>query len=135
MLYEITHVRPSRRGQSKRWFTSIDMDLFVWFRNGVPVHFQLYIDKRARERVICWDIRDGFNCYLVNNTANDECYGLSPVAVSFSRLELRVLARSFLAACENIDADLGDYIYARLMEIPDQQEVTPVYHSEPIVAR
>ena len=123
MLYEITHVRQSRRSQTKRWFTCLDMDLFVWFRQGVPVHFQLYFDKLGNEKVICWDLREGFTSYHVNSgeTTPDQFKQTPLLKTSFRKLDLRVVARNFLAACEHIDTGISDFVYARLMEIPSRQ--------------
>jgi len=123
LLYEITHVRQSRRPQNKRWFTSPDMDLFVWARDGMPVHFQLYLDKAGAEKVICWNIHQGFTSYQVNNGAADpDRYKQTPLLkTSFMQLNPRVIARNFLAACEHIDTGISDFVYARLMEIPNRQ--------------
>jgi len=45
MLCEIPHIRLENRRLTKRWFTSSEIDLFVWFNDGAPVRFQLCIDK------------------------------------------------------------------------------------------
>ena len=123
LLYEITHVRQSRRPQNKRWFTSPDMDLFVWARDGMPVHFQLYIDKLGAEKVLCWNIQQGFTSYHVNDGETQAGrYKQAPLLkTSFKQLNLRMIARNFLAACEHIDTGISDFVYARLMEIPTRQ--------------
>lgn len=120
MLYEITHIRQSRRPRIKRWFTSQEMDLFVWTRTGMPVHFQLYFDKSGTEKVICWDIHEGFTSYHVNNgeTSPDRYKQTPLLRTSFMRLDLRVIARDFLAACTHVDTGISDFVYARLMEMP-----------------
>lgn len=108
------------------------MDLFVWVRDGMPVHFQLYIDKSAAEKVICWDIREGFTSYHVNNGATDpDRYKQAPLLkTSFMQLNLRMIARNFLAACEHIDTGISDFVYARLMEIPTRQNHDDTDHRD-----
>ncbi len=67
MLYEIAHPRQSNRSQLKRWFTCCDMDLFIWYRENVPLRFQLSYDKRNEEKAISWDYNLGFRHYRVDN--------------------------------------------------------------------
>jgi len=33
------------------------MDLFVWFKDGAPVHFQLCIDKLKSGKIESWKIK------------------------------------------------------------------------------
>jgi len=111
MFYEINAARSSKRPVNMRWFTSLDMDLYLWFRDGVPVRFQLSYDKPENESVIFWSDFD-FRTYRV------ECgdYVHNPVACS----DIQRIARNFLASSEYIDTGISDFIYARLMECPQQ---------------
>lgn len=88
-MYEIIHTRQTNRSYIKRWFSSREMDLFVWSRGGIPIRFQLAYDKLSNEKAINWDQHD-----------------------------LAIIAHEFLAACERIDIGLSGFIYARLMEQP-----------------
>ena len=127
MLHEITHLRQSDRNHVKRWFTSRDMDLFIWFRNGEPVRFQLTYDKRDKEKAICWNFHLGFSHYLVDTgeTRLDH-YKQTPILITLcSQQNLTTLAREFLGDSENIGFGLSDFIYARLMAHP----TIPAKHS------
>jgi len=120
MLHEIPHLRQSNRSHIKRWFTSQDMDLFVWFHKNVPVRFQLSYNKPDREKSICWDFHRGFHHYLVDSgeTFPDQ-YKQTPLLISLcNQRDLTTIARNFLAGSEKIDIGLSDFIYARLMEYP-----------------
>ncbi len=120
MLYEIPHLRQSKRSVQKRWFTSRDMDLFIWFHNDAPVRFQLTYDKRSIEKAISWNVHHGFRHYLVDTGEYHlEHYKQTPILIeSDARKNLTAIARNFLAASENISIGLADFIYARLMAQP-----------------
>ena len=126
MLYEIPHLRQSKRSYVKRWFTSRDMDLFIWFRNSEPVRFQLTYDKRGKEKAICWNFHLGFNHYLVDTGENRlDHYKQTPILINLcEQQDMTTIARDFLAASENISISLSDFIYSRLMAHP----TVPVQH-------
>ncbi|MBT8120072.1 MAG: hypothetical protein KJN89_10185 [Gammaproteobacteria bacterium] len=118
MMYEITHTRQTNRSYNKRWFSSREMDLFVWSRGGVPIRFQLAYDKLSNEKAINWDQHQGFHHYLVDSgEILPDQYKQTPVLNPVcDQHDIVIIAREFLAACEQIDVGLSDFIYARLME-------------------
>ena len=120
MLYEIPQLRQSNRIQVKRWFTSRDMDLFIWLHKNVPVRFQLAYNKRDTEKAINWDLQKGLRHYLVDSGETDlEHYKQTPILIDMrDQIDIASIARNFLVACEKIDTGLSDFIYARLMEHP-----------------
>ena len=119
MLYEISHLRQSNRSHVKRWFTSRDMDLFVWFHKNVPVRFQLAYNKCNGEKAISWNFQLGFQHFVVDNGEIPGRYKQTPLMIDLCEQQnMTTIARDFLAACEKIDIGLSDFIYARLMEYP-----------------
>ena len=66
MLREI----PSRQiaGEPlRRWFTSPDMDLFVWLgEDGAPTGFQLCYDKQVHEHALTWTEAAGYSHMAVD---------------------------------------------------------------------
>lgn len=118
MLNEIAHLRQSNRCHLKRWFTSRDMDLFIWLRKGMPVRFQLAYNKRSSEKAITWSNHLGFRHYLVDSgeTMPDK-YKQTPLLLNISGLQnFSSVARDFLAASNNMEIGLSDFIFARLVE-------------------
>jgi hypothetical protein len=89
MLYEIPYIRQESHRLTKRWFTSPDMELFVWFKDS-----QLLSKTRKKTR------------HPALHDAEGEPSSLAQIA------------RDFLAASECIDAGISDFIFARLMERP-----------------
>ena len=127
MLYEIPQLRQSNRRLLKRWFTSRDMDLFIWFHKKVPVRFQLAYNKRDTEKAINWDSQKGLRHYLVDSgEINLEHYKQTPILIDLcdqnlcDQKNIATVARNFLAACEEIDIGLSGFIYARLIEHPPE---------------
>ena len=124
MLYEIPRPRQSNRHHRKRWFTCCDMDLFIWFSDDTPVRFQLTYDKGRQEKAINWDFDLGFRHYLVDSGETFPAlypghYKQTPVMIDLcDQQNLASIARDFLAASENIDTGIADFIYARLMAHP-----------------
>lgn len=137
-LYEIPHIRQENRRLKKRWFTSTEMDLFIWFRESIPVRFQFCFDKPDNEQAISWDYHRGLRYYLVDDgdtvcvpcSAGNCSSGFKQTPI-FNDVRhqhlgtklnsqpcLATIARNFLAASEHIDIGIADFIYARLMEYP-----------------
>lgn len=133
MLYEIPHLRQSKRSGVKRWFTSQDMDLFIWFHNNEPVRFQLTYDKCNREKAISWNFHLGFNHYLVDTGETElDHYKQTPILLDLcTQNNISTVAREFLAASNNISVSLSDFIYARLMAhqtTPSKHNVVHIIH-------
>ncbi len=120
MLVQISHLRQSNRSLVKRWFTSLDMDLFIWYRKNTPVKFQLSYNKRNDEHAISWDFHHGFRHYLVDTGECDPAeYKRTPLLIDVCAQEnLASLPRDFLVASENIEIGVSDFIYSRLMAYP-----------------
>ena len=134
MLHEITHLRQSNRSLIKRWFTSLDFDLFIWYHKNTPVKFQLAYDKRSNEHAISWDFHQGFRHYSVDSGEDDlSQYKRTPILNNASHQKhLTTLARDFLVASENIDIGVSDFIYSRLMAyqvVPARHNVVHIDHS------
>lgn len=67
MLSEIPHIRQENRRLTKRWFTSSEMELFVWLQDSAPVRLQLCIDKQNHEQAIDRGYHHGFRFYTVEH--------------------------------------------------------------------
>jgi len=52
---------------SRRWFTSPDIDLYVWLGDdGSPTGFQLCYDKQGREHALTWTEANGYSHMAVD---------------------------------------------------------------------
>jgi len=121
MLHEISNVK--QRPQLRRWFADNDMDLFVWFSKQAPIGFQLSYNKQDDEKAICWEIENGFHHYSVDSGEIEPIkYKMSPLYSPDDDFDRRDIARAFLHNSENVEANLADFIYTRLLEYPGPGE-------------
>ena len=70
--------------------------------------------------MITWDTNHGFHHYLVDTgEINLQHYKQTPLFThTNANKNMSKLAHDFLSACANIDTDISDFIFARLMELP-----------------
>ena len=120
MLQEILPARHTGKSRFKRWFNSRDMDLFIWFNQGVPVRFLLSYNKLKNEHAFGWAQDEGLNHYRVDTGEEfTGSYKQSPIMFEAeSDFDARQLAHDFLRRSDNIEASLADFIFARLLEYP-----------------
>ena len=119
VLREITAIRQKPSDPQRRWFTDADMDLFIWFRNQVPVRFELSCGKGGIENSISWKRDTGFSQHWVDDGENRPGkYKMTPILLGQTEVNIRQVARDFLAASETMETALADFIYARLLEYP-----------------
>lgn len=119
MLREITAVRQNSSELQRRWFTDADMDLFVWFRDQIPARFQLSYGKGSIEYSINWKRDAGFSHYCVDDGENRPGrYKMAPILLDQTEINICQIARDFLAASEDMETALADFIYACLLEHP-----------------
>lgn len=129
MLREITTIRTFSTNR-RRWFSDADMDLYIWFHNQVPVQFQLTYNKQQDEHAISWDNTSGFRHNRVDDgehTVSD--YKMSPILLADGEFDAITVARKFLLASDYLDATLADFIYARLIEYPQQHKLSSGPHT------
>ncbi|HEX4869144.1 MAG TPA: hypothetical protein VFV15_00260 [Moraxellaceae bacterium] len=65
-LLELPPAPPSPEGLARRWFSSAEMDLIVWSRNGAVVAFQLCHGKPLAEQSLTWRQGQGFSSQAVD---------------------------------------------------------------------
>ena len=117
MLREISSTRQNNNHKLKRWFTDANMDLFIWFKDQVPVCFQFSYKDSAQEHAISWHINHGFDHSLVRSKNYRTQYRL-PASTSTTDFNPARAARAFLQASDQIETTLADFIFARLLEYP-----------------
>ena len=131
MLREISSTQQSHQNKLKRWFTDADMDLFIWFRNQVPVCFQLSYNKQQQEHSVSWHIESGFTHNLVKPGNRPSKYRMSFIHSPECEFDVATTAQNFLRASqESIEVPLADFIFARLLEFPSQHDK----HSNQVIA-
>lgn len=125
MLKE-TSLKQINSATSRRCFTDSDMDLYIWFIGEMPVRFHLVWNKRGLIQSVGWNNETGF----INSRFNPFEFllllcGAGPLHRDNTEFNIAALANRFLRNCENIEATLADFIYARLLEYPGRAETFP----------
>lgn len=123
MLREITANHQNNHRKIKRWFTDSNMDLFIWFKNQVPVCFQLSYNKRQQERSINWHIEAGFTHSLIRPKNCTAKYRIPATHSPEYAFDAMTVAREFLQASDHIDTALADFIFSRLIEYPGRPSI------------
>ena len=123
MLREISSTQQNTHGKLKRWFTDSNMDLFIWFKNQVPVCFQLCYNKQQQEHSVSWHIDAGFTHHRVKPGSHQSKYRTSFMQSVECEFDAATNAHAFLLASQDcIEASLADFIFARLIEFPKQHD-------------
>ena len=117
-LHEISPISPTIHSLNKRWFTCRKMNLIVGTHKNMPVNFKLSIKKSGQIQTLSWDIQNGFHQFTDLTVKANSDQHRAPAIFKFKQNDLATIRRDFLAACENIEVGLTDFIYARLMEYP-----------------
>ena len=119
-LREIRAVRQNAGEHSRRWFTSEDLDLYVWVNESdTPVKFQLCYDKVGVERALTWSQDRGF---AHDNVDAGETGGLrhkaAAVLIADGVLDATRLAKIFSEAAKELPAEIHRFVMDKLVTHP-----------------
>jgi hypothetical protein len=71
VLREISSARQVPGDEKRRWFTSENLDLYVWVdEEGAPLGFQLCYDKVFREHALSWTEGAGYSHMAIDDGAS-----------------------------------------------------------------
>jgi len=83
MFREIKEANRKRREPKRRWYTDLNMDLFVWFNeNDELVSYQLTYDKPHAEKALIWSEEKGFSHLGVDDGTRPGKHPGSPLLVA-----------------------------------------------------
>ncbi|MCD6060512.1 MAG: hypothetical protein K0S16_823 [Moraxellaceae bacterium] len=102
----------------RRWFTSVSMDLVVWFgQDGALQAFHLCYGKPLQERALTWRAGAGF-AHLTVDDGSPESLGhkSTPVLQAVDGLSPGEVRSAFLAATNGLPATVVTTVQQRLDE-------------------
>ena len=67
MLNEIKHVSQIKHEAKRRWFTSSEMDLMLWFDGRELIAWQFCYDKNQEEHALSWKKDIGYSHLIVDD--------------------------------------------------------------------
>jgi hypothetical protein len=106
--------------QHRRWFSSDDFDLIVWFDGfGAIAQFELCYDRSDTERALTWSPTHGYRFWRVDTgDASGYMYGMTPILepddTEFPKD--RVIA-TFVEATDALDPAIRSFVVQRLQEV------------------
>jgi hypothetical protein len=116
-LVEIIHVRQVPGDPRRRWFSSDDMDLIVWYDDSdAPIGFQLCYDKLRSERTLRWEPELGYRHMAIDNGESgiSPRYKATPILVADGHFDARRVANIFTASSRHIPPDIVQFVSLKL---------------------
>ncbi|MES2296214.1 MAG: hypothetical protein V4582_04190 [Pseudomonadota bacterium] len=117
MLREIPSTRQIPGESPRRWFTSIAMDLIVWFDgDGQPKGFQFCYDKGRAEQALTWQRDVGLTHMQVDDGESGEAlhYKAAPMLAPRAQFDRVHVAAVLAEALEHLPPDIAAFVSARL---------------------
>lgn len=118
-LREIALARQHPGEPRRRWFTSSDIDLFVWVDDaGAPVGFQLCYDKSSREHALTWTEERGFSSMAVDcGESRPARYKGSPILVTDGIIDAPRILEEFRREAGALPAEIVRMVEAKLGQL------------------
>jgi hypothetical protein len=121
MLREIPAARQIPGEPKRRWFTSQNMDLFVWTSDeGSPIGFQLCYDKQSREHALTWTDAVGFGHTAVDGgESRPGRYKGAPILVANGAVDTGHILEQFRLEAASLPVELVHLIEGRIAQLSE----------------
>ncbi|MEJ5285315.1 MAG: hypothetical protein WHS77_09745 [Brevinematales bacterium] len=114
MLKEIKNVSQIPGEKKRRWFSSPDFDLFVFFENDEIVEFQLSYNKKDKEKIVIWSKEVGFSHQAVDEGDHPGKIKRSPIIVPDGIFNKKEVLEDFIKESKNIDKKIANFVSEKL---------------------
>jgi hypothetical protein len=119
MLRELKRVRQVRGEPRRRWFSSSDCDLIVWYEESRTVGFQICYDKGRAEKALTWKAPGSYTHMGVDDGEGRPArYKATPILVADGHFDARKVTDLFRRESGEVPADLVEFIAAKLGDYP-----------------
>jgi hypothetical protein len=121
MLTELQNVRQTDAEFRRRWFSSPDMDLIVWYGEAEePEAFELYYDKTVAEHVLAWRKDSGYSHLAVDDGEQKPAlnYKQTPILIADGTMDARRIGSVFADAAVGLPAELLAFVLAKIRQHP-----------------
>ncbi len=120
-LKEAGETRQVAGERRRRWFSSADMDLTVWFDEGDEIAgFELCYDKGKAEHSLRWKRGSGFRHQRVDDgEGRPDRYKATPVLVPDGAFDRDKITRQFIENSRVIDQRISEFVRRRLLGEPE----------------
>ncbi len=125
-MKEILKVKQDSDYCKKRWFSSSDVDLFVWLnKDNVLERFQLCYDKFMNEHAFIWSNTDGYRHYAVSDGEDNFGMTLKFSPIFIDKLNQQRVPKDkliyMLKKHANLEKTLFKQILIKIKECPFNQ--------------
>lgn len=111
MLREIAGTKQRLNEPKKRWFTSLAMDLFVWFdEEDQIISYQLSYNKQRSEKALIWSRDKGYSHLGVDESTPAGKYPGSPLLVADGALNPAALIALIQDSQGDLHPRIKDFI-------------------------
>jgi hypothetical protein len=119
MLRELKSVRQVRGEPRRRWFTSSDCDLIVWYEGSETLGFQICYDKGRAEKALTWKSPGHFTHMAVDDGEQRPArYKATPILVADGHFDAHRVTGLFRRESGDVPADLVEFVVAKLGDYP-----------------
>ncbi len=119
-MKEQIDVRQIPGDRRRRWFSSADFDLIVWYDlDGDIFGFELCYDKLRRERSVVWRPGAGFEYMIVDDgEQRPGKHKASPVLVPDGPFDARRIHAALAMECVSLPEEISTYVLRTLERHP-----------------
>jgi hypothetical protein len=118
MLREI-EARQMPGEPARRWFTSPDIDLFVWLgEDDSPTGFQLCYDKQGREHALTWTQAGGYTHLGVDSgESRPGRYKGTPILVANGSIDFEGILEQLRSQAASVPASFLELVEGKVAEL------------------
>jgi hypothetical protein len=117
MLREITNARQAQDEPKKRWFSSLNMDLFVWFNDDEEIiSYHLTYNKPHDEKALTWSKEKGFLHLDVDDGRRPGKHPGSPLLVQDGAIQPKKIVAMLKENQTELEASIMNFIVSGIEE-------------------
>lgn len=123
-LIELKGIQQTADERRRRWFSSTDMDLIVWYDTGDSIAgFELYYDKNIREHVFIWSADNGFAHLAVDDGEQKPVlsHKEAPILIPDGHVDPNRISTLFEKSLENLPFEIVTLVRRKLMQHPEYE--------------
>lgn len=120
-MKEFTNVRQIPGESTRRWFSSSEFDLIVWFSKDGALHgFELCYDKHGKQRSLRWSNSTGFQHMAVDD--GEKIFGKhkeTPILVDDGLFDAKQVHSDFSEVSHSLPDEIADFVLTAIKQYPN----------------
>lgn len=119
-MQEWPRVRQIPGESRRRWFSSSEFDLIVWYADDLHITgFELCYDKTGFQRSISWRSREGY-CHMAvdDGEHGGDRYKATPILIADGAFDAKGVHAAFLEASPALPAEVSAFVLDKLERHP-----------------